>query len=86
METKKVIINLPLALRRLILMSNEQLKEYQAKLLNDIEEASSQMMEILSLDPKNGWLLDLERMAYVRQVSVEEDAATTAEVKTSPKK
>jgi hypothetical protein len=72
MENNQVTVNIPIALRKFILMSNDQLKSYQAKLLGEIEEANIQMMEILKLDPKLGWRLDMERMVYVRPPTEEE--------------
>jgi hypothetical protein len=66
MEEKLVTVNIPIALRQLITSSNELLKNYQNKLLQEIDEANIQMMQILKLDPGLGWKLDMERMAYVR--------------------
>jgi hypothetical protein len=66
MEEKLVTVNIPIALRQLITSSNELLKNYQNKLLQEIDEANIQMMQILKLDPGLGWKLDMERMVYVR--------------------
>ena len=67
-QQKEVTVKLPLALQLLITTSNDLLKQYQAKLLTDVEEASLQMMQILKLDPSIGWKLDTHRMIFVRQV------------------
>jgi hypothetical protein len=72
MENNQVTVSLPHALRQLITTSNELLKNYQTKLLGEIEEANVQMMEILKLDPQLGWRLDMERMVYVRPQTEEE--------------
>jgi hypothetical protein len=72
MENKQITVNIPVALRQLITTSNELLKNYQTKLLGEIEEANIQMMEILKLDPRLGWRLDMERMIYVRPQTEEE--------------
>jgi hypothetical protein len=72
MENNQVTVNIPVALRQLIATSNELLKNYQTKLLGEIEEANIQMMEILKLDPRLGWRLDMERMVYIRPQTEEE--------------
>jgi hypothetical protein len=69
---ENITVNIPVALRQLITTSNELLKNYQTKLLGEIEEANVQMMEILKLDPRLGWRLDMERMVYVRPQTEEE--------------
>jgi len=68
MTTKQVTMEVPLALQNLIKANNTLLKSYQAQLINDIQEANTQMMQMLQLDPANGWQLDMENMVYVRQV------------------
>jgi hypothetical protein len=79
MENNQVTVNLPHALRQLITTSNELLKNYQAKLLGEIEEANIQMMEILKLDPRQGWKLDMERMVYTRPQTEEETTQASKE-------
>jgi hypothetical protein len=72
MKPTQDTIHLPIALRQLISTSNELLKNYQIKLLSEIEDANVQMMEILKLDPQHGWRLDMERMIYTRPPIEEE--------------
>jgi hypothetical protein len=81
MEEKIVTVNTPIALRQLITTSNELLKNYQTKLLQEIEDANIQMMQILKLDPALGWRLDMERMIYVRPQPEEEAEVTQTESK-----
>lgn len=63
---KQVMVSLPIALRSLIQKNNELLKRYQASLIEEIQEANLQMMQILNLDPNDGWRLDMDNMVYVR--------------------
>lgn len=62
----EVIMEVPIALQQLIKSNNKLLKDYQAVLWRQVEDANDQMMQILRLDPANGWRLDVERMVYVR--------------------
>lgn len=77
MTTKQVTMDVPLALQNLIVANNKLLKTYQAQLMQEVEEANTQMMSILQLNPEIGWQLDIERMKYVRHV---EEEPTTAQV------
>jgi hypothetical protein len=86
MENNQVTVHIPVALRQLITTSNELLKNYQAKLLGEIEEANVQMMEILKLDPRHGWRLDMERMVYTRPQTEEEAGQVEATVKETTRK
>jgi len=58
-------MEVPLALQQLIKNTNDILRVQQAQALRQIEEANTQMMSILKLDPSAGWRLDMERMVYV---------------------
>jgi len=62
----EVTIDVPLALQQMIKANNTLLKNYQAQLMHEIQEANIQMMGILQLNPEAGWVLDMERMMYVR--------------------
>ncbi len=62
----EVTMEVPLALQQLIKNTNDILRVQQAQALRQIEEANTQMMGILKLDPSAGWRLDMERMVYVR--------------------
>jgi hypothetical protein len=78
MSTKQVTVDVPLALQNLIKANNALLKSYQSQLMADIQEANIQMMQILQIDPKNGWRLDMENMVYVRiEETSEENAPVT---------
>lgn len=73
--TNEVTVAIPVVLQKLILANNELLRQYQQKLIGEIEEANYQMMQILQLDPLLGWKLDLERMVYTRPHSEEAQPA-----------
>lgn len=66
MEEKHPTIEVPLALQHLIKANNNLLKTYQSQLMQEIQEANLQIMQILQLHPDAGWKLDMERMVYVR--------------------
>jgi len=69
---KQVMVSLPIALRSLIQKNNELLRRYQASLVEEIQEANVQMMQILNLDPNDGWRLDMDNMVYVRPEAQEQ--------------
>lgn len=71
-QSTEVSIEVPIALQQLILANNEILKSFQSKLLEQVQNANMQMMQILRLDPAAGWKLDVERMRYIRPLSEEE--------------
>lgn len=71
-------IEVPLALQQLIVKNNEVLRATQIKLLREIEDANSQMMAILKLDPDTGWRLDMERMVYTKVDLPVEETSTEA--------
>lgn len=75
---KEVTLEVPLALQQLIRANNTLLKTYQNQLMNELEQANIQMMNILKLNPDAGWVLDAERMVYTRPVN--EDISTDAPV------
>jgi hypothetical protein len=66
-------LDVPLALQKLIKSNNALLKTYQAQLMHEIQEANAQMMNILQLHPDAGWVLDMERMVYVRPIEDEKE-------------
>ena len=57
---------LPLALRQLIQLHNEKVKEYQQIALLEIQRASLELMQLLNLSPNDGWKLDVENMKFVK--------------------
>jgi hypothetical protein len=66
MNTKQVTVEVPFALQNLIRANNTLLKSYQSQLMQEVQEANIQMMNILQLHPDAGWKLDMENMVYTR--------------------
>lgn len=66
MSTKKVTVDVPLALQQLIKANNALLKTYQTQMMTEIQEANVQIMQLLQINPSDGWRLDMENMVYVR--------------------
>lgn len=62
----QVSLDVPIALQNLIKANNTLLKTYQAQLMEEVQQANMQMMQILQIDPVNGWRLDMDSMKYVR--------------------
>jgi hypothetical protein len=69
----QVTVDVPIALQNLIKANNTLLKTYQAQLMEEVQQANMQMMQILQIDPVNGWRLDMDNMKYVR---IEESSPT----------
>jgi hypothetical protein len=67
-----VSVKIPLALEQLILANNTLLKNYQAELMYQVQQASEQMLHLLGLNPEHGWKLDISSMCYVRERTEEE--------------
>lgn len=67
MSSTTTKIPVPIALQKLIIANNDRLKTYQELLFNEVQDANLQMMQILKLDPKNGWKLDIDTMTYVQE-------------------
>ncbi len=61
-----VSMDVPIALQKLIKANNTLLKSYQSQLMDEIQQANTQIMQILQIDPRNGWRLDMDNMVYVR--------------------
>lgn len=66
MEEKKSI-PIPVALKELINSNNILLKQYQQELTHKVITANIEMMNLLGLDPNDGWILDLDTMMYTKQ-------------------
>lgn len=66
MEEKKSI-PIPVALKELINSNNILLKQYQQELTHKVITANIEMMNLLGLDPNDGWTLDLDTMMYTKQ-------------------
>lgn len=75
-NTNEVTLTVPLALQNLIRSNNRLLKSYQEQLLQEVQEANYQMMQLLRLDPDAGWKLDIEQMVYVRPKTETEQTHT----------
>lgn len=60
-------IPLPTAMRELINSNNTLLQNMQQEMLQRVNTANAEMMQILGLNPKDGWRLDLDKMKYVKQ-------------------
>ena len=60
-------IPVPTALKELIASNNLLLTQYQNELTKKVISANIEMMEILGLNPDEGWRLDTEQMVYIKQ-------------------
>ena len=67
----------PLALRQVIQLHNEKVREYQQIALLEIQRASMELMEMMSLSPNDGWKLDMDNMKFIK-VSTEQTQDGTA--------
>ncbi len=68
-------IPVPIALKELILSNNMLLTQYQQELTKKVIAANTEMMQLLNLNPNDGWRLDTDQMVYVkRDVSSIDDA------------
>lgn len=64
---EKTSMPIPMVLRELIMSNNTLLKQYQHELTQKVVTANMEMMTLLGLDPKEGWVLDLDNMVYTKQ-------------------
>lgn len=64
---EKESIPVPSAIRELINANNQLLNQYQQELTTKVYSANLEMMQILGLDPKEGWKVDTDRMLYVKE-------------------
>jgi hypothetical protein len=64
-EQKQVPV--PTALKELILSNNLLLQQYQEQLTSKVIAANLEMMQLLGLNPSDGWKLDMETMMYIKQ-------------------
>lgn len=65
-------IPVPIALKQLILSNNTLLEHYQKELTEKVISANMEIMEILGLNPDDGWRLDMEQMVYIKQEQAKE--------------
>ena len=57
---------IPKSLITIINNSNRELQEAQQRLMNEINECSVELMEMLSLRREDGWFLDVEGQRFVK--------------------
>ena len=65
METKS--IPAPEAIKQLIISNNTLLQNYQQELTARVNVANREMMQLLGLDPQDGWKLDIDTMSYIKE-------------------
>jgi hypothetical protein len=65
-------IPIPIALKELILSNNQLLKNYQEDLTNKVLVANREMMTLLGLSEKDGWVIDLQTLSYVKSPTPKE--------------
>lgn len=59
-------IAVPKALVAMLNSSNSRINELKRRLWADFQDANEEMMQLLKLDPEDGWRLDLERLVYIK--------------------
>jgi hypothetical protein len=65
--SEQTSIPVPTALKELIASNNMLLNQYQQELTRKVITANMEMMQLLQLDPADGWRLDTENMVYIKQ-------------------
>ena len=65
--SEQMSIPVPIALKELILSNNLLLTQYQQELTKKVISANIEMMQLLGLDPNDGWKLDTDEMVYTKQ-------------------
>lgn len=60
-------IPVPTAIRELITVNNELLQKYQQELTTRVISANLEMMQLLGLNPDDGWRIDMSTMMYVKE-------------------
>jgi hypothetical protein len=66
-------VPVPLALKELILTNNQLLSNYQQELTNKVIKANLEIMQLLHINPTDGWRLDMEQMVYIKQEQIQEE-------------
>jgi len=64
---KPTSIPVPMSMRELINSNNKLLELYQKELTAKVFSANEEMMQMMNLNPADGWRLDLSTMTYVKQ-------------------
>ena len=60
-------IPVPIVLKELIVSNNELLSNYQKHLTTKVISANIEIMQLLGLNPEDGWRLDMDQMVYIKQ-------------------
>lgn len=69
-------IPVPIVLKELINSNNELLKQYQQELTNKVLLANEEIMRMLSLDPTDGWRLDMSTFTYVKTEKIDDTSVS----------
>lgn len=56
----------PLAIRQLIDLHNNRIREYQQHSLRELQDANVELMIMMGLLPQEGWRLDMESLKYIK--------------------
>lgn len=65
--SEKTSIPVPIVLKELINSNNALLTQYQQELTKRVIAANVEVMEMLGLNPVDGWRLDMDNLVYVKQ-------------------
>lgn len=57
---------IPLAIRQLIDLHNNRIREYQQRSLRELQDANVELMVMMGLLPQEGWRLDMESLKYIK--------------------
>jgi hypothetical protein len=73
MKQEEKTVPAPEAIRQLIINSNTLLQNYQQELTARVQIANREMMQLLGLNPDDGWQLDTKTMTYIKGDIVNQD-------------
>lgn len=73
MTEEVITVPVPEAIKQLITTSNILLQNYQQELTNKVQIANREMMQLLGLNPEDGWQLDTKTMMYIKESQTKED-------------
>ena len=77
---EEIIFDAPLALKQMVDLSNEKLKLLQNELVQNITDASEELMQLMQLNPNDGWRLDLHSMKFIKVPTPSEDTIIDAPI------
>jgi len=77
MTNEQQIRSIPESLKLIIQYQNTKLADMKQMLLTELYRVNNETMELLGLDPNDGWRLDLTNEVYVR---VEESPDTELDI------